>query len=80
MGMLCKMEEVLKKNFLTFYDKLKCELYMHFAGDLVICLGDIDRYVGWHVDGFDGVHGGYGIAQRKLEGIMILEFCLEKEL
>ena len=26
------------------------------------------------------VHGGYGVGQRNLEGRMLLEFCLEKEL
>ena len=27
---------------------------------------------GRHVDGFDGVHGGYGIGQRNLKGRMLL--------
>ena len=26
------------------------------------------------------MHGGYGVGQRNLEGRMLLEFCLEKEL
>ena len=29
---------------------------------------------------FDGVYGRYGVGQRNLEGRMLLEFCLEKEL
>ena len=33
-----------------------------------------------HIDGFNGVHWWYGIGQRNLEGGMLLEFCLEKEL
>ena len=33
-----------------------------------------------HVSGIDGVYGGYGVGQRNLEGGMLLEFCLEKEL
>ena len=53
---------------------------MHSAGDSVICLGDSNGHVGRHIDGFDGVHGGYGVGQRNLEGIMLLQFCLEKEL
>ena len=53
---------------------------MHSADDLVICLGDINVHVGRHIDGFDGVHGGYGVGQRNSEGRMPLEFCLEKEL
>ena len=53
---------------------------MHYAGDLVMCLGDINGHVGRHADGLDRVHGGYCVGQRNLEGRMLLEFCLEKEL
>ena len=51
---------------------------MHSADDLVMCLGDINGHIGRHIDGFDGLHGGYGVGQRNLEGRMLLEFCLEK--
>ena len=54
---------------LSFYDKLKSELDMHSADDLVICLGDFNGHVGRHID---GVHGGYGVVQRKLAGRMLL--------
>ena len=50
---------------------------MHSAGDLVMCLGDFNGHFARHVDGFYGVHGGYGVGQRKLEGRM---FCLGKDL
>ena len=53
---------------------------MHSAGDLVMCLGDPKGHVGRHVDGLDGVHGGYGESQRNMEGRMLLLFCLVKEL
>ena len=33
---------------------------MHGAGDLVMSLGDCNGHVGGHIDGLDGVHGGYG--------------------
>ena len=49
---------------------------MRSADDLVICLGGLNGHVGRHVDGSDGMHGGYGVGQRKLEGRMLLEFCL----
>ena len=47
-----------------------------FKYDLVMYFGDING----HIDGIDGVHGGYGVGQRNLEGRVILELCLEKEL
>ena len=47
MCMLYKVEDVLKEN--SFYDRLKCEWDMHYAGDLVMCLvvfnGQIDRHI-----------------------------------
>ena len=46
---------------------------MHSAGDLVTCLGHINGHVGRHID---GVHGGYGVGQRNLEGRMLLELSL----
>ena len=60
-----------------FYDGLKCELDMHSAGDLVMCLGDFNKHVDRHIDRFDR---GYGVGQRNLEGKMLLKFCVEKEL
>ena len=63
----------------SFYDELKGEWDMHSAGDLVVCFGDFNGHIGRHIHGCDGVHGGYGVGQRNLEGRMILGFCLEKE-
>jgi len=37
-------------------------------------------HVGKHIDGFENVHGGNGIGERKAEGRMLLEICDEKEL
>ena len=64
----------------SFYDELKCEWDMHSANDSAMSLGDFKRHVGRHIDGFDGVHGGYGVGKWNLEGRMLLEFCLDKEL
>ena len=50
---------------------------MHSVDDLVMCLGEFNGHVGRHIDGFNG---GNGAGQRNLEGRMLLEFCLEKEL
>ena len=53
---------------------------MHFAGDLVICMGDINGHIGKHIDEVNGVHGGLGVGQTNLAGRLLLEYCLEKEL
>ena len=53
---------------------------MGYADDLVMCSGYFIGHIGRHIDGFDRVHGGYSVGQRNLEGRMLLEFCLEKEL
>ena len=49
-----------------FYDVLKGEWDMHSADDLVMCLGDFNGHVGRHIDGFDVMHGGYGVGQWNL--------------
>ena len=64
----------------SFYDELKCEWDMYSTDDLVMYLCYINGHVDRHIDGFDGVHGRHGKGQRNLEGRMLLEFCLEKEL
>ena len=43
---------------------------MQSADDLAMCLGDINGHVDRNINGFDGVHGGYGVGQRDLEGRM----------
>ena len=34
--------------------------------------------MGRHIDEFDGVHGGYGVGHKNLEGRMSLELCMKK--
>ena len=41
---------------------------------LVVC-GDMNGHVGKEVNGFEGVHGGYGFGSRNVEGEMLLEFA-----
>ena len=45
-----------------------------------VYLHDFNGHVGRHIDRFDGVYCWYGVGQRNLEGRMLLDFCLEKEL
>ena len=51
---------------------------MHSVDDLAMCLGDINRHSGRHINGFDRDHEGYGVGRRNLEERMSL-FFLEKE-
>ena len=80
MCMLRKVEEVWKKN--SLYDEQKRELDMHTAVDLVMCLGDFNGHGGGHIDGFYGVHGGYGVGQRYfgreniIKGIMCVKYMV----
>ena len=43
-------------------------------------LGDLNGHVGKCAEGFEGIHGGYGIGKRNAEGRMLLDFCDQKEL
>ena len=49
---------------------------MHSAGDLAMCLGNVNEHIGRHIDGFELVHGWYGIGQINFERKMLFEFCL----
>ena len=44
-----------------------------------MCLDEYNRHVSKHIDGFDGINGGYVRGQGILEGRTLLECCLEKE-
>ena len=41
-------------------------------------LDDFNEHVGRHIDGFDGVHGGYGVGQRNFDGRMLLVLSGER--
>ena len=43
-------------------------------------LGDFNGHVGKEIEGFEGIHGGYGMGERNAERRMQLELCDEKEL
>ena len=48
--------------------------------ELVLGLGDFNGHVGKCAEGFEGIHGGYGIGKRNAEGRLFLNFCDQKEL
>ena len=46
---------------------------------MILGLGDFNGHVR-RIDGFEEVHGGYGIGKKNDEGKKLLEFYDEKEL
>ena len=63
-----------------FYNDMASEWDVQIPGEVILGLGDFNRHVGRQIDGFEGVHGGYKIGKRNVEGRRLLEFCDEKEL
>ena len=47
---------------------------------MVFGLGDFNGHDGRRIDGFEGVHGGYGIGKRNVEERRLLESSDKKEL
>ena len=50
------------------------------ANELVWGLRDFNGHVGKCAEGFEGIHGEYGIGKRNAEGRMLLDFCDQKVL
>ena len=50
------------------------------ANELVLGLGDFNVHVGKRAEGFEDIHGWYGIGKRNAEGRMLLDFCDQKDL
>ena len=63
-----------------FYEKLARGCEVENANEVLICLGDFNGHIGKEVDGFEGVHRCFGIGKRNLEGKLLLEFCVKKDL
>ena len=63
-----------------FYEEMGRGCEVENANEVLICLGDFNGHIGKEVDGFEDVHGGFGIGNRNLEGRLLLEFCVEKDL
>ena len=53
---------------------------MQNPSEVVLGMGDFNGHAERRIDGFEGVHGGYGIGKRNVVGRRLLEFCDEKEL
>ena len=61
-----------KEEFFTLLGKIVSEID---DGEKLLIGGDLNGHVGAGVEGFEGVHGGFGFGKRNVEGEMILEFA-----
>ena len=58
---------------------VETEEFLAMLGEVVSGIdsgGDLNGHVGSEIDGFEGVHGGFGFGKQNVEGEMILEFAL----
>ena len=62
-----------------FYEEMAREWSMANSNELVLGLGDFNGHVGKCAEGFEGMHGGYGIGKRSAEGRMLPDVCDHKE-
>jgi hypothetical protein len=69
------MEE--KEEFYVLLGKVMSKIG---SGEKLVICGNLNGHVGAKIEGFDGVHGGNGFGDRNLEGEMLLEFAVAKEL
>ena len=61
-----------KEEFFTVLGKILSDIDV---GERLLICGDMNGHVGAEVDGFEGVHGGYGFGRRNVDGEMLLEFA-----
>ena len=62
------------------YNDMSSEWGLQNPSEVVLGMRDFNGHVGIRIDGFEGVHGGYGIGKKNVEGKRLLEFCDEKQL
>ena len=58
-----------------FWEELRQMVAKISVGEMLWVGGDLNGHVGRAVDGYEGVHGGFGYGDRNMEGELILEFC-----
>jgi len=64
----------------SFWDQMISVTGSIPASELIVVGGDLNGHVGTNIDGYDGVHGGYGFGKRNADGERILESCDAMEL
>ena len=63
-----------------FYNDVASEWDLQNLDKVVLDLGDFSEHVGKRIDGSEGVHVGYRIGKKNVEGRRIFEFYDKKEL
>ena len=62
-----------------FYNVKTRQWDLKNPGEVVLGMGDFSGHVR-RIDGFEGVHGGYGIGKTNVDERRLFEFCDETEL
>ena len=62
--------KVVKEEFLAMLVEVVSGID---SGERLLICGDLNGHLGSEIDGFEGVHGGFGFGKRNVEGEMILE-------
>ena len=62
-----------KEEFFTVLEKILSDI--DEGERLKLICGDMNGHVRGEVDGFEGVHGGYGFGRQNVDGEMLLEFA-----
>ena len=63
-----------------FYEETARGCEVENENEVLICLENFNGHIGKEVDGFESVHGGFGISKRNVEGRLQLKFCVEKSM
>ena len=79
-ALLCTTKRKPDAEKERFYAEMARKWSMANANELVLGLGEFNGHVGKCAEGFEGVHGGYGIGKRNAQGRMLLDFRDQKEL
>ena len=58
-----------------FYEEMARGCEVENENEVLICLGDFNVHIDKEVDGFEGVHGGFGIGIRNVDGGLLLDLC-----
>ena len=61
-----------------FYNGMASEWDLQNPSKVVLGMGNFNGHVGRQIDGFEGVHGGYGIGKENVEERRLLSFATKR--